>query len=192
MHFEPHSTLSCNFVTRRKGFVREHGIDGEWRILWVAAARYCRAEPAAAAMCARGGWEGRGALLRISNRKSSGASGRGTLVVRRRMHGSVKPPPHLSATHPPALRLTGGSAKSSVQGIKTPCSGNPLERIFASIGEPQSGAGNEVSNRARYPYLPGGSERGDAGADMHRDSADVVVDLFAFAGMEARTNFDPA
>jgi hypothetical protein len=63
--------------------------------------------------------------------------------------------------------------------------------MFASIDEPKPGSGDEVFYRARYQYLPWGSERGDASADMDRDSANVVLDLFALAGMEACTNFDP-
>src|SRR5947209_1028475 len=63
--------------------------------------------------------------------------------------------------------------------------------MSSTIGEFQPRARDEVSDSARYQHLSGYGQRGNASTDMDRDSPDVVVNLFAFAGMEACANFDP-
>ena len=85
-------------------------------------------------------------------------------------------------------RDAGRTAKLSIYGKNAPFSGNALERMFALIDEQQPGAGDEVSYRARHEYLSGAGQRRHASTDVNCYPADVVVDLFALARMNACTN----
>src|ERR1019366_5978356 len=56
--------------------------------------------------------------------------------------------------------------------------------MHAPVGEAQSGTGDQVSDGAgNQHFVRFGSGR-DARRDMHRDTADIVADQLALAGME--------
>jgi hypothetical protein len=55
--------------------------------------------------------------------------------------------------------------------------------MFAAILEFESGAGDEILDRARDEHFAGSSERRDARADRDSDAGDLVVADLAFTGV---------
>src|ERR1700720_1059601 len=72
-----------------------------------------------------------------------------------------------------------------------PFTGNTLERLAAAVAEAQARARHQVLDGARHQHLARTGERRDARADVNRNTADIVADHFALAGMESGTDFDP-
>ena len=72
-----------------------------------------------------------------------------------------------------------------------PFAGNTLEGLAAAVAEAQPGARHQVLYGARHQHLARTGERRDARADVNGNPTDIVVDHFAFAGMEPSTDFDP-
>src|SRR5919106_2672795 len=56
-----------------------------------------------------------------------------------------------------------------------PCPRDALELVGASLQEPEVRARHQVLHRARYQDLTWAGQRGDPGADGHRDSGDLAV-----------------
>src|SRR5262245_20842291 len=63
--------------------------------------------------------------------------------------------------------------------------GHAFERVRAAFLERQSGAGHEVADRLRDQHLARARKTGDARADVHGDSGNVVPYELAFAGVQA-------
>jgi len=80
---------------------------------------------------------------------------------------------------------------SSFDCENTPFAGDALEGLVAAIAEAQARPGNKVLDRARHQHLARTGKRRDARADVNRNTADIVADHFALAGMESGTDFDP-
>ena len=53
-------------------------------------------------------------------------------------------------------------------GVERPASRDALQVVLAALGEPQSGAGDEIAHGARDQHLAGLGEGGDARADVDR------------------------
>ncbi len=67
---------------------------------------------------------------------------------------------------------------------------NALEGVFAAVGELEAGTHHEIRDGARDEHFAGLRERNDAGRDVHRDATELVIALFAFAGVHAGAHFE--
>src|SRR5919202_3341174 len=71
-----------------------------------------------------------------------------------------------------------------------PLAGDAFEGSRAQALELQFGAGDKVFHGRGDEYLSGFGKRRYTGADVHGESGDLVVDNFAFAGVQSRADFD--
>ena len=83
-----------------------------------------------------------------------------------------------------------GSSTDSRHRVESPFAGDALERVGAPLLEAETRAGNEVLDGAGHEDLACSGERGDAGADVHGDAADLVSDDLALARMQPRADLD--
>ncbi len=80
---------------------------------------------------------------------------------------------------------------SSINGEDAPLAGNAFERVLAAIDKLQPGARHQVPHGARNENLARPCQRGDASADMDRDTPDIFVNFLAFASVKPSSNIDP-
>src|SRR3954470_838492 len=83
------------------------------------------------------------------------------------------------------------SQHSIVGGKQAPCSGHALELVFATIGEGESGAGEQVVHGARYDDLAGAGSGCHTGADVHGEAADALAAHLDLTRVHTRPHFDP-
>src|SRR5665213_3675573 len=81
--------------------------------------------------------------------------------------------------------------RSSINGEDAPLAGNAFQRELAAIDKLQPGARHQILHGTRNENLARPSHRGDARADMDRDTPDIVVNFLAFAGVKPSSNIDP-
>ena len=63
--------------------------------------------------------------------------------------------------------------------------------MLAPVREPQARPDDQVLDRARGQHLARARERADACADVHRDAAQVLAPLLAFAGVHPGADLEP-
>src|SRR3954453_24077802 len=80
---------------------------------------------------------------------------------------------------------------SGLDGEEPPLAGDALQLVQPAVLELDARAGNEVLHGARHQHLPGRRLRGDTGAGVDRDSADVTVVYLAFPGVKAGSDLEP-
>jgi hypothetical protein len=69
--------------------------------------------------------------------------------------------------------------------------GQALQCVLAPVVEPDAGAGDQVPYRARHQHLVGNRLRGDPGAGVDRDAADLAADHLALARVHPGSDGDP-
>src|SRR5579863_8940995 len=71
-----------------------------------------------------------------------------------------------------------------------PLVGDSLQSVWTTIYELDSGAGDEVADGAGYQHFVGIRRRCDPRADVYSDSAHVVADQLALAGMQSGAHLE--
>ena len=87
-------------------------------------------------------------------------------------------------------RLDPGFAVDLGHGEHVPLTVDPFQRVAASVTERESGTCDEGARRRRHEDVAGTAQRHHAGADDHRDAAELLADLFALAEVDARADLD--
>src|SRR5712664_3276164 len=72
----------------------------------------------------------------------------------------------------------------------TPFAGDALERVAAAVAKPQPRAGHQILHGARDQNLVCAGKRRNTRADVNSNTADIVADHFALAGMKPGADFD--
>ena len=68
--------------------------------------------------------------------------------------------------------------------------GNSFERMGATVHVFEARSGGEISEGGGHEYLTRTSQRGDPRSDVDRESGNIVIMVFDFAGVEPRADFD--
>src|SRR3954447_435805 len=90
---------------------------------------------------------------------------------------------------PVASSLSGSGSGSD--GVELPIARHAPERVHATVGELDSGAGDEVGDGARDEHLARPRSGAHARADVHRDAAHIsVAHQLALAGVQTGADLD--
>jgi hypothetical protein len=103
----------------------------------------------------------------------------------------VRPSGHLGVPLRCYARCYAKGVRSADDPVEAPAIGNALQLVFASILEPEPGAGDEVFDRLRHQDLRGACLRGHAGADRDGEARDPVLERLALSCVDTSTDLDP-
>src|SRR5205823_13387498 len=87
---------------------------------------------------------------------------------------------------PPQTRQT--IVASSDGGVQPPLLVDPPQCVQTAILELDSGAGDQIADRARDEHLARPRLRGHPGADMHCETGKLLAEHLALARVDARTH----
>src|SRR2546428_375300 len=77
-----------------------------------------------------------------------------------------------------------GPGRPPAPAAPPPLTGHALERVTTAVGEVDVRAVDEIAHRARDEHLARPCQRGNPGADVHRDAREIVAPQLAFTAVD--------